>query len=163
MGIQAENSVERREGNSVLNMTLNYFPDMNLGLSNGLVMPGMQNGMPPLGPSPLGPLGPMPWASLPVSIPYPQPATLVAPGTGLKRDNAERELKQEKRKQANRDSARKSKMKKKQENDELLSRRQQLVQTNQELVMKVKEAQDRVKALLSANTQLKDEYIALLS
>jgi hypothetical protein len=64
--------------------------------------------------------------------------------------------------QANRDSARRSKQKKKQEVADLSTRKDQLNDTNQDLVDKVNEALERVRQLQGKNSGLRTQYHSLL-
>lgn len=64
--------------------------------------------------------------------------------------------------QANRDSARRSKLKKKQETEELMIKRTQLSDLHNDLIKRVREAQAQVRQLQEANSGLKQRYSTLL-
>lgn len=135
---------------------------MNVNLQHpGLLLPALPNQLPSVpGPWSLYPSG------LPVSSPAPPLATVpggsIPPGSAKALEMSERDARLLKRKQANRDSARRSKLKKKQEKEELVVRRTQLLDTHSDLVKRVWEAQARVRHLQEKNVALKEQFTQLL-
>lgn len=88
----------------------------------------------------------------------PSAATSAQNGTS---EVSERDVRVMKRKQANRDSARRSKQKKKQEFEDLGSKRAELTEANRLLLARVDEATERVRALQEINVKLQQQYQSL--
>lgn len=74
----------------------------------------------------------------------------------------DRDVRMLKRKQANRDSARRSKQKKKQEIADLTRRKSQVTGSNKELAEKVTKALAVVRQLQSANVALREQYESIV-
>jgi len=77
-------------------------------------------------------------------------------------DMNDRDVRMLKRKQANRDSARRSKQKKKQEIADLTRRKSQVAGSNKELAEKVTKALATVRQLQSANVSLREQYESIV-